>query len=334
MSSHFSLRAVPSASRQRTRTPVPRVSELVIREGPTPKDFPRRDFVDVPVIVTATKITNVAGDIWPELDNPSLASLPLYQIQISQDEKARPNVLYNFKAAFEAFLSHGKSADETALPSLQELERLGIRLVNTKPDDPDRVGVVPWRKVFYVVGDPETKPVSNMLLLLDGFWKTKEIEHQRKFDVQLHPHLSADVADVWDDLEFSGYSLEDPADDLPLKFWEGGPVSGKRIVSMYLQTSEGGLIDVLFGGYTYAFKARFDALGVKGGMANGAYYRRLEGLASDDPEQMQLLKKILGDGIFKDLAIRVVTEGDVPEDSPLSAFVQQLRKRSSCHFAR
>ena len=334
MSSHFSLRAVPSAARQRTRTPVPRASDLVIKEGPSPKDMPRRDSIDAPVIVTAIKITDVAGDVWPELESPGIAALPLYQVQITQDEKARPNVLYNFRSSFEAFLSAGRDASETPLPSLQEMESVGIKFVNTKPDDPDGVGVVPWRKAFYVIGEPETNPVSNLLLLLDGFWKAKASENRRAFEVRIHPHLSVDTADVWEDLEFQGYSMEDPAATLPLKFWEAWPVSGKRVVSMYLQMNSEGSVDVLFGGYTYAFRARFDELGVRGGTANGAYFRKLEDVTADNPEKMDALGEILSKGVLNNLAVRVVVEGAEEEDGPMAALVQVLSKHRCCHFAK
>ena len=334
MSSHFALRAVPSTARPRTRTPVPRASELVIKQGPAPRDTPRRDLVKAPIILTIIKITDVTGDVWPEPENPGIKTLPLYQIQISQDEKARPNVLYNFKSAFEAFLSHGQSADATPLPSLQELERVGIKFVNSKPDDPDGVGVMPWRKAFYVAGEAEAKPVSNFLLLLDGFWKAKESELQHKFDVEIHPHVSADVSDVWEDLEYDKYCLEDPAAVLPLKFWEAAPVIGKRVVSMYLQMNSEGAIDVLFGGQTYAFKAGFDSLGIQGGMAGGSYFRKIENVSVDDPECMQLLEKALGNGALNDLAVRVVVEGECEEDGLMGALVQSLSKRSCCHFAK
>ena len=327
MSSRFTLNATPA--RARTRTPIPRASDLVIQEGPTPPERTTREVIAAPVLVAIFKTTNVAGDLWAPFEG---TQAELYQIQIHQDEKARPNVLFDFQRAFDSFLLKMKKSDDCMPSSVKELETIGIKFINSKPDDPDNVGVVPWRKAFYVAGEPESKPASNFLMLLDDFWKYKAAELSHEFKVFLHPHTSADISDAWDDLAYPAYSFEDPTSKLPLKFWEAWPVVGKRIVSMYIQTTNENGVDILFGGHTYPFKARFDAQGVRGGTANNVYFRKLENVDIGDEGQLRELTNILGSAVLNNLSIRIVLDHDPKPDSNLSSLVALLDRMDNCHL--
>ena len=99
--------------------------------------------------------------------------------------------------------------------------------------DPDDVGFVQWRSVFYVAGD-----LNNFLLLLDGFfvWKEKSIAQSVPFQVEIHPYLDAvEAGHVWDDLEYKEYSYNEPTKEVPLKIFEAAPPFGKRIVTLQIE---------------------------------------------------------------------------------------------------
>ena len=81
--------------------------------------------------------------------------------------------------------------------TVADLEKsAGIRLVIGDQKDPEDVGFVQWRSVFYVAGD-----VNNFLLLLDAFfvWTEKSIAQSQPFQVEIHPYIdSAEAGHVWD----------------------------------------------------------------------------------------------------------------------------------------
>jgi hypothetical protein len=151
--------------------------------------------------------------------------------------------------------------------SLQDLAQCGVRLVLADTSDPDAVGFKQWRTAFYVAGETEAC-VSNFLLLLDGFlaWKGRQLAREQPFEVHLHPHTSAKTAavDAWDLLEGCEYTRMQPAQRLPLKFFEAQPVQGKRIVTFRLELDDGKL-SALIVGNTYAYRTKLDEAGVLGG---------------------------------------------------------------------
>ena len=171
---------------------IPKVSEITIEAGPKPSQTPRRRPQIAPVQVCIYKYTEDAGDCWETFKGDGV---PLWQIQI--DHNAQRSICFRLRESFEDFLRSVNANDSSLPTSVVELEKVaGIRLVIGDQKDPEDVGFVQWRSVFYVAGD-----LNNFLLLLDGFfvWKEKSIAQSQPFQVEIHPYLDAvEAGHVWD----------------------------------------------------------------------------------------------------------------------------------------
>ena len=171
---------------------IPKVNEIIIETGPKPSTTPRRRPQIAPVQLCIYKYTNDAGDCWDSFKGDGI---PLWQIQI--DHNAQRSITFRLRESFEDYLRSANATDTSLPTSVVDLEKVaGIRLVIGDQKDPEDVGFVQWRSVFYVAGD-----LNNFLLLLDGFfvWKEKSIAQSQPFQVEIHPYLDAQEAGhVWD----------------------------------------------------------------------------------------------------------------------------------------
>ena len=85
------------------------------------------------------KVTDRAGDCWPEFEGSNKAGL--YQAQIAHD--ARPSILFNLRDSFGDFLKEISVEDKNYPSSIDELSNIGgIKLVLTDKNDPENVGFV------------------------------------------------------------------------------------------------------------------------------------------------------------------------------------------------
>ena len=191
-----------------TPNKVPKVSDITIEVGPKPSATPRRKPQIAPVQVCIFKYTADAGDCWETFKGDNV---PLWQIQV--DHNAQRSICFRLREAFEDYLRSANVTDTTLPTTVADLEKAaGIRLVIGDQKDPEDIGYVQWRTVFYVAGD-----LNNFLLLLDGFfvWKEKSIAQSQPFQVEIHPYIdSTEAGHVWDDLEYKEYSYNEPAKDL------------------------------------------------------------------------------------------------------------------------
>ena len=171
---------------------IPKVSEITIEAGPKPSTAPRRRPQIAPVQVCIYKYTADAGDCWETFKGDNV---PLWQIQI--DHNAQRSITFRLRESFEDFLRSANAADSSMPTTVADLEKsAGIRLVIGDQKDPEDVGFVQWRSVFYVAGD-----LNNFLMLLDAFfvWKEKSIAQSQPFQVEIHPYLdSHEAGHVWD----------------------------------------------------------------------------------------------------------------------------------------
>ena len=240
---------------------VPKASQLVmVEQGPRPAN-PKRLPDSAPVQVVVYKVTDSAGDCWSQYDG---ADASLYQVQMKHE--ARPSALFDLSRSFGDFLKSVHAEDESVPVSLQDLQHCGIKLVLADAQDPDGVGTfVQWRAAFYVVGDPEAKPVANFLLLLDKWWAYKAKAMGRELEVQYHPHTSVgDMGELAEQLAYQHCTVEAPSTALPMGIFEAQPVISKRIVTVNVQPESGETVSILVSGSMWVYRARFDAQGIPG----------------------------------------------------------------------
>ena len=309
----------------------------LVEQGPKPQRTAQRLPASAPVVVAIYKVTDEAADVWNAYEGKD--DIQLWQVQVQHD--ARPSITFGIVESFNDFLRQAH-ADNDAIPTtLMDLQGAGIKLVVTDRNDPDDVGFVPWRTAFYVAGKYEAKSLNNFLFLLDDFFVFKEraLARERPFEVHVHPHVCVVIADVMEDLQYEHYVFNEPAPALPLGIFDAQPVVGKRIVHLHLQPETAEQMSVLVTGNTWSFRSRLDAHGVAGayfaedgGEENRKYYRVLKSIDVADTKQQERVLQMVGDRVFKNLALRVVLDSPPAQDTPVSAFVELLREKASLHF--
>ena len=235
------------------------------------------------------------------------------------------------------FLRNAHAADADMPTDVRALEdAVGVRLVVADRTDPEDVGFVQWRVAFYCAGD-----LNNFLLLLDDFfvYKAKAIAREQPFQVQIYPHTGVEVT-VADDFNYEHIELMEQTPTPPLKLFEAQPCIGKRIVVLNIQIEDENIISVVITGNTWAFRARLDTFGVSGGYQSGTddserrtYFRVMKSLDVSDEAQQDRVKQLVGEAVFKNLAMRVKLDKKPEADTPVDAFVSELKTIPCLHFA-
>ena len=177
------------------------------------------------------------------------------------------------------------------------------------------------------------------LLLDDWFvYKAKSIAREQPFHVRVLPHVGVQVT-VGDDFAYEHIEVSEPAATLPLGVFECQPCVGKRIVTMNLQIEDENTISIVIGGNTWAFRSRLDTFGISGGYQPSAtddrrtYYRVLKNVDLEDDTQQERIFSIIGDAVFKNLAMKVAVDKDPEPDTNVGNFVSKMREIPCLHFA-
>ena len=70
---------------------------------------------------------------------------------------------------------------------------------------------------MYVVGD-----LNNALMLLDEFfvYLAEKMAKEKSFDVHITPHTGVELDDIFDDLLYDNYTLQEPTASPPLRIFE------------------------------------------------------------------------------------------------------------------
>ena len=93
---------------------------------------------------------------------------------------------------------------------------------------------------------------------------------------------------------------------------------------------------VITGGATWVYRNQFTKAGVSGGYANeedkSLYLRTLKDLDVSSTNDKEKLMKILGDDVLNDLAVKVIVEGEIEEDSAVEGFINELKGMPNLHF--
>ncbi len=220
---------------------LPKAGELTIENAEPRAKFAKRVPVSAPLILCIYKITDRALDLWHNAPEDA----GLYQIQMCHE--ARPSLLFDAMGSWNDYLRELHEDDEEVPANIQELQRLFIKFVSTSSDDPDNIGMVPWRPALYVCGKEDN--LKNALALVDDWlaYKQKRMAKEKAFDVQVHPHVS--VPEVTKEhFSYEGVMVNQPARSLPLKVFQVQPCFGKKIVTMLVETENDPLINIVFSG--------------------------------------------------------------------------------------
>ena len=93
-------------------------------------------------------------------------------------------------------------------------------------------------------------------------------------------------------------------------------------------------------GNTWAFRSRLDTFGVSGGYQSGAddserrtYFRVMKSLDVSDEAQQDRVRQLVGDAVFKNLAMKVKLDKKPEEDSEVERFIDELKEIPCLHFA-
>ena len=310
---------------------VPKVSELTLLETPKPPQAARNLPATAPVAVVMYKISDCAGDVWEQFNGQDVA---LWQVQVDHPVRAR-SVCYQMREAFGDYLRAESEKNEALPNTIQDLaSKAGVRLVVTDAKDPDDMGYVQWRVAWYVAADD----LKNFLHLLDGYFvfKERQMATQQPFEVHLHPHTNVDIADVWDELEFANYTLQEPQATLPLGVFEAQGL--RKPITLNLQVQSEKILSLVLCGGTWSYKERFDAYGVRRaqtgeeGEENRQYIRVIPDCDVSEQSSRDRVLGMLGDSVLKNLALRVTVDKEPEEDSAVGAFINTLKAVPSLHF--
>ena len=138
------------------------------------------------------------------------------------------------------------------LPNCLPVKKHKFRDNNKQFPDPENVGFCQWRVAFYCADH------VNFLRLLDGWFqhKEKQIAREQPVEVVIHPHTGIDLSSLLeDDLSYENYTINEPANSLPLHIFDAQPVTGKKITVLNLQVRDEATLDLLVTGHTWPFKA-------------------------------------------------------------------------------
>lgn len=128
---------------------------------------------------------------------------------------------------------------------------------------------------------------------------------------------------------------------MPFSVFDAQLPRGGTVVVMSVQIQTESQVSIVVSGSTWNFRSKLASMGIPGGYVNpesddnkGPYVRTLKDIDIAVAEEKQRVFTMLSEGVFAELAMRVVVEGEeeVAEDSPAATFVNELRDRSHLHF--
>ena len=313
---------------------VPKANEVTVIELPKQATTTaQRQPGFAPVTVCIYKVTDEAGDVWSVYE--SQAGVQLWQVQICHD--AHPSITFGIVNSFNDFLKQAHETDNALPTTLMDLRDVGINLIVSDKNDPDEVGFEQWRVAFYVAGTSEANSLQNFFFLLDDFfmYKEKAMAHEKPFVVHLHPHIGITIDDA--DLQYEHYVNNEATTKLPLGIFNAQPVSGKHVLTMHIQPESAKIMSIVLVGKSWAFRSRLDLHGVPGAYTGGEqekrfYCRMMKSIDVSDGAQQDRVRSMIGDSVFKNMALRVVVDSELETDSKVAGFVQQLRTIPSLHF--
>ena len=271
-----------------------------------------------PVLVTIYKWAKKADGIFPN----AAADVPVWQLQIVHD--SRPSVTFGFLAALRAYLP------EEDLETLDELEQrkcLRVVIAGGQGQDPDGVGVKPWRVAMYAAS---STPIA-ALGFLAGF--VQHVGHSPEFANlgvpsleimgQSANHLDGSVPEPW---HVTGNTIS------PAHAFDALPPRGRRHLLLTIEKEENSdCYSCMLSGNTWQYRNLFDQASIPGGYvgeegADREYVRVLRHLV-DDEDVHARIRDVLDADVLQGHAVFLVDETDTPDDE----FVRWVRTLPSVH---
>lgn len=229
-------------------------------------------------------------------------------------------------------------ADHTLPDSFDTLATTAGILPVIAPGDNLKGGAfVPWRVGFYVTGDESS--VKNALLLLDSFFQ-REVRavNGEPIVIHIYAHKGLEgILSVKEELDYPRYEYHS-AETMPLFIFQAQLPKGGTPVVLNVQVQDENHVGIVISGSTWPFRSKFASAGIAGGYAKpdaedkGPYVRSLPDLDVSRDDEKQRVWDMLGDAVFNHLAVRLLVEGDVEEESASERFIQELKDRSNVHF--
>ena len=115
------------------------------------------------------------------------------------------------------------------------------------------------------------------------------------------------------------------------------------MVTVDIQPEGEDCLSLVISGNTWNYRERLDACGVGGAYfkdpeGGKKYFRALKGVNVSDEEGQERVLQLLGDRVFNNLAVRVRVacddDAEIEEGTAVADFVDVLKQRRSCHFAK
>ena len=272
-----------------------------------------------PVFVTVCKWANKAEEIIPNAsENP-----PVWQLQVVHDY--RPSVTFGFLPTLRAYLS------EIGLGTVDDLlEQKHFRIVvaGGQSQDPDGVGVKPWRVALY---SASRTPVAG-LRFLTGFINYAASKPEfavcgippLQIDAESATHFGNEVPEPWQVVGTSGNRTH-PFDALP-------PHGGRHLVVTVEQDADSKCYSLIVSGNTWQYRVLFDRASIPGGYIGDEgtdrdYVRVLRPL-SDDEDARRQIRDMLDADVLQGQAVFLVDRTEVADDT----FVAWMRTLPSVHY--
>ena len=288
--------------------------------------------------VCCYKVTDRAADVWPRRFE-GYEDTPLYACVLNH--QGRSAALLFLHDSFNDYLE-GAAAENASNPKdlTQLQEKCAIRLVNNSGVDERGFGEPHWTSCFYIGGDESA--LHKFLLLLDGFiiYRSKQIG--KTLDVHLRPHKGIDFAKVWDELSYETYSLHDPEIELPVSYFQCAPVQGRQHVIIHISAVDEETFSIVLRGGIRNYCRRMDEHGIEYGYKKvtewshgrtGGRCELLGFISSMSLRDKTHFLNLLGDAVFRHLAIKVLIDKEPVKDSPLAKYLDELRQEvPNLHF--
>ena len=261
----------------------------------------------------------------------------VWQIQLQQDDYN--SALKPFKTKFEQYLAFQHARDDSwpaTLSDLAEKDAVRVRL-SGEGDDYD-VGFQPWRTAVYVAG--QEGDLTNAMWLLDAYWAFADQRRDEwkleALTVAVYYQSQVPLASFCETPEkaFSGYSIAPPRRHLPLPIFAAYPPWRTKPLCLILEIISPAIVTLMWGGDTYHYGERFDALSIRGGKdAAGRYWRTHENIDVTDEAMVAEVRRIFQETLCN-IVQHVRVHGEIPEDSAVGVFLAQLKAECiQLHFS-
>ena len=114
---------------------------------------------------------------------------------------------------------------------------------------------------------------------------------------------------------------------------------GRRIITVHIQPDTSDSFNILIAGNSWNYRTRLDAHGVSGAYFNEdgsddkrLYYRVMKDINVSEAGQKERALQLLDDRVLNNLAVRVVLDKEVENETQVKTFIDELRELPNCHF--